>query len=534
MNHAQHQMPAAAPAGHMAEVAHPPGTADHAMATHSMEGIPTWMAIGGLALIIIFSHLLLRQRRRTPAHEKLYRRFGLLDLGLLKSLVKTSFFPILIQSLSIALLLLIVAAGLFGSQRSNIATVLTWTWWWALLIFVIVCLGKSFCAICPWEGLASLTTSLSLRSRIKKIGFELKWPRWGRNLYPALALFILLTWFELGYKVTYSASLTAIMGMLMVGMAVLSAMTFEKRAFCRYACLVGRVSGIYALFSPVELRPESKSTCRSCETVDCVKGNESHTGCPTSLFPGNLQENTYCTLCTECIRACPHDNLNLNIRPFAADLMKDKKFRWDEAIMAMVLLALTSFHGVTMTPQWSRVNDYLRAWTGLGDLVVFTVLMAVILALPLLLFLGGAALSRALANKTAPGRRQILKAFAYAIIPVALFYHLAHNGMHFFMEAQKIVPLLSDPFGYGWNLFGTAGREYAPLLSLQTIWWIQIVFIIIGHVYGVLIADRVGYSLFGESGNGMKGLIPFIITMVLYSGFSIWLISQPMEMRSGM
>ena len=508
-------------------------TMDHsAPMVHTMAGIPTWMAIGGVAFVILVSHLLFRGNLVTSS-SRFDLRFNLFRFSWIEALVKRPYLPILLQFISVLLLGLIIWAGLFGSQHHNIATVLTWTWWWALLIFVIVALGKGFCTICPWEALASISTSLSLRSRIKKIGFELKWPRWGRNLYPALALFVLLTWFELGYDATHSPSMTAIMAMMMVTMAVVGALLFEGRAFCRYVCLVGRISGIYALFSPIELRKQSADVCRSCETVDCVKGNDDGTGCPTHLFPAVLQKNTYCTLCTECIRACPHDNLSINLRPPAADLDGTKRFRWDEAVLALVLLALTSFHGMTMTSHWERINHWLRAQTGLGPLVIFTLLMALLIILPILLFWGSAALTRALAADRSVSRNQILKAFAYAVIPVALFYHLAHNGMHFFREAQMIVPLMSDPFGYGWNLFGTVGRSYAPLLSLKAVWWAQIVLILVGHVYAVIVVGRIGGALFHQSRH-LLSLAPFVVTMVLYSSLSIWLVAQPMVMRSGM
>jgi hypothetical protein len=68
--------------------------------------------------------------------------------------------------------------------------------------------------------------------------------------------------------------------------------------------------------------------------------------------------------------------------------------------------------------------------------------------------------------------------------------------MHFFLEAGSIIPLLSDPLGKGWDLFGTAHQTYGPLLRLVSIWWMQIVFIVIGHVYGVLVADRISGRIF--------------------------------------
>ena len=506
---------------------------EHAESFHVMEGVPPWMAICGIILIIFTSHYLVSARDQTPAARKPWR-YNLLQFAFLNRLVKRQWFPILLQSVSLLIFLLILTAGLFGQAKNNIGPVLTWTWWWALLIFLVLGFGKVFCAVCPWEALSSLVTSLSLKSRIKKIGYEIPWPKAARNIFPAIIFFIVLTWFELGHNVTHSPSMTATMGLAMAGMAVLSAIIFERRAFCRYACLVGRVSGLYALFSPVELRPVSKDTCAQCTSKACFRGSEAQTGCPTMLFPGNLKENTYCTLCTECIRSCPDDNIGINLRPFASDLFNKVRFQWDEATLAIVLLALTSFHGLTMTPLWGTLNSQLRVATGLGPVFSFTLLMLFMLAAPCLLFWGGAEAAQALTKDASVGAKKIFKAFAYSVVPVALFYHLAHNSMHFFLEAQNIVPLLSDPFGYGWDLFGTAHRNYGPLLSLETIWHIQILLIVVGHVYGVLIADRVARTLFRDSRNVLRSLVPLLLTMIFYSSYSVWLIAQPMEMRSGM
>jgi ferredoxin len=527
-DHAGHDMHGAASVEHQV-------AASHGMheGRHQMDGIPTWMAMGGLVLVIVFSHLLLT--RRSGASSKRWR-FDILRFRPLRALVGRSWFPMVAQGLSIALFLLVLYAGFFGSTRVNIAPVLTWTWWWILLIFFIVGFGSVFCTVCPWEGISSLLTSGSLNSRKKRIGFNIRWPRSLRNIYPALILFIILTWFELGLEITRSPYMTAVMALAFVTLAVGAALLFERRAFCRYLCLVGRIQGLYALFSPFELRARSNDVCRTCKTQDCYRGNETSVGCPTHLFPGFLKENTYCTLCTECIRACPHDNLGISARPFASDLLSATRFRWDEAIFAVVLLALTSFHGLTMTPHWTRAIDHLRLAWGVGPTPIFTLLMTVMTLLPLALFWFAAGLSRRTARDSAPSQKKIFMGFAYSLIPIALFYHLAHNGMHFFMEAQNIVPVLSDPFGWGWNLFGTAGKTYPALLSLTSIWWLQIALIIVGHLYGVVVADRSARVVFqgAPARQRLRALVPLIAMMVVYSGFSIWLIAQPMDMRTAM
>lgn len=317
-------------------------------------------------------------------------------------------------------------------------------------------------------------------------------------------------------------------------MAVLSAIYFEKRSFCRYGCLVGRISGLYALFSPVELRAVSHDVCAICTGKECYTGTETTTPCPTSLFPSKLEENTYCTLCTECVRSCPHDNLEINFRPLAKDLFQKLKFQWDEAVLAIILLSLTSFHGLTMTPQWWEMNKFLRVETGLGPNTIFTLLMFLMLVLPVILFWVGAKAEKVLSRDNNITAAEIFKAFAYSLIPIALFYHVAHNCMYFFMEAPMIIPLLSDPFGWGWDLFGTAHKYYGPLLSLKTTWYVQVVCIVIGHIYGVLLADRYAKRLFKDPKRAFISLTPLILTMILYSGFSVWLVMQPMEMRTGM
>jgi len=503
--------------------------------TMTMDGIPFWMAAGGVVLIILLTHGYMMFRKAPDIGRVPYWTLNLLSAAWLKRLVKWPAFPLLIQSVPLLLLSLVIVAGLFGSPKGNIAPVLTWTWWWILLIFFVAGFGKLFCAICPWEALSSMVTALSLKSRLKRITHDRPFPRWARNIWPAIGFFVLLTWLELGMDITHSPAMTAVLGLFMSAMAVMLAVVYEKRAFCRYSCPVGRISGLYALFSPVELRPADAEICRTCDGKECYHGSAKQTGCPTGLFPGHPTENTYCTLCSECVRACPHDNLALNLRPPATDLVRKNRFQWDESILAIVLLALTSFHGLTMTPVWVSANNLLRVETGLGPKVMFTLLMLLMVLLPIGLFWVTARVASALTPTAGVSTGVIFKAFAYSLIPVALFYHLAHNCMHFFMEAGNLLPLLSDPLGWGWDLFGTAKKTYGAMLSMKAIWWLQIICVVVGHVFGVVAADNLAKRLYDTSGLAKRVLYPLMFAMVLYSVFSVWLIAQPMDMRtSGM
>ena len=159
-------------------------------------------------------------------------------------------------------------------------------------------------------------------------------------------------------------------------MAVLSALLFDRKSFCRYGCLVGRVSGLYALFASTEVRSRSASVCTDCHTKECVKGSATAYGCPTFLYPGKLETNTYCIQCMECVQACPVDNLAVNLRPWGADLAVEGKPRADEAYLALLMLSITGFHGLTMTPNWAKMTAWLSESFSLGHLISFSLGMA--------------------------------------------------------------------------------------------------------------------------------------------------------------
>ena len=336
-----------------------------------------------------------------------------------------------------------------------------------------------------------------------------------------------LTWLELGYGVTFSPRATAVLGLLMVLLAVIPALVFERRAFCHYGCLVGRICGLYSMAAPLELRARDRVVCKDCKTRDCLEGNERGYPCPTGQSLPAMSQNTYCTLCSECVKSCPHDNVAVRLRPWGSDLFGLKRPQRDEAVLALVMLSLTSFHGLTMTPAWNAILAGLRALTGLDRLGAFTLGMASILLLPAAAYLGFVKLLRRVEAGAAP---RLGLAFAYPLIAVALFYHLAHNAGHLIHEGLKIVPVVSDPLGRGLDLFGTASFVPRPMASMNGVCWLQVALVVLGAWLALAAASR----LATVHGLGRRGRVLVSLFLVAASCANLWLLAQPMEMRSGM
>ena len=86
---------------------------------------------------------------------------------------------------------------------------------------------------------------------------------------------------------------------------------FQGASFCKYVCPIGQFNFVQSLVSPFEVKVRSTQVCQTCTTHDCVHGIKSERGCELRLFVPTKSGNLDCTLCLDCIHACPHDNIGI-------------------------------------------------------------------------------------------------------------------------------------------------------------------------------------------------------------------------------
>ncbi|MCP4444964.1 MAG: 4Fe-4S binding protein [Myxococcales bacterium] len=501
-----------------------------------MAGIPLWLFLCAVIGILLLSFVGVEWlspkvgpgfRKNLIANKRVY------------ALVRSRWFQVVPQLLMAAILVLLLYVGLVGARAANLTPVAVWTIWWAALIFFVLLFASAWCLICPWDGISNLMSRLRLAAKVDTLSMALPYPKWLANVYPAIILFIGLTWLELGFEVTTDPRATAYMGLAMIGMAVVFALLFDGKRFCAHACPVGRICGIYSTFAPVEIRGKKERVCQSCKTEDCLNGNEKGYPCPTGLSLKTITSSSMCTMCTECIKTCNKQNVAINLRPFGADLRDIKSPRIDEAWLAVSLLVLTLFHGLTMTPAWESFMPgewSLLRWVGMSlgvsRVVAFSLAMVVVCGAAIGLYWLACRATAWLGGKQVSPRLVFVN-FAYSLLPVALFYHLAHNFMHLTMEGGHIVPMLSDPMGSGADYLGTADMKLDHLVPEATSWYIQVGLILIGHVIGILVAHRFGHRLFSDRKSALRASLPLLLLMVAISVGGLTLMHLDMNMRVG-
>jgi hypothetical protein len=116
--------------------------------------------------------------------------------------------------------------------------------------------------------------------------------------------------------------------------------------------------------------------------------------------------------------------------------------------------------------------------------------------------------------------------FVLTLVPIAVAYHLSHYFSLLLTAGQFVIPLSSDPFGWGWNLFGTAGYKVnLAIVSPTVFWYSAVAIILLGHVIAVYLAHGVALRLFG--GQAFIREIPMVLLMVAYTMLSLWILAQP-------
>ena len=516
---------------------------------HLMPGIPNEAFFVGVIVILLASFTLFERR---GAKQRSYWKFELTRWSPLARAMKSRWFQPAVQLPVVVAFLAVIVIGLVGSQEPgrNLAPVLTWNIWWIGLIFMVLLFGNLWCYMCPWTAIPDWFMRRGFTPVRKIASLGRKYPRFKLWMWPAIVLFAVATWLEIVFDAANRPWLTSVLGIVMIVLSWLLLVVYERKAMCRYVCFVGRVTGQYAMMGMVELRRRDPEVCKACKTKDCFHGNERGYPCPTHEFMGAMNENEYCTLCTECVKSCPHDNIGLNLRSTGADVLSRHRSRADEAYLALLVFIVSAFHGAAMIPLWMEWESTLRgaivdaelALLGADRLgfagshgggMTFTLMMLACIVLPGLLYWLLCAAMRLVSGRRDISTRKLFIKFSYTLLPIALFYHLAHNAVHVFWEWSKVRRLISDPLGWGHDFFGTARAPLTALWSPESIWYLQVALIIIGHVYGIYVAQREAVRVYGgDRKAALRVHLVMMVGMIGMSMLSLWLLAQPMFMRT--
>lgn len=465
--------------------------------------------------------------------EKLFGIIALnwrLDLAGFKPvrwIFKSRWFPLLALIFNLAVFVIILLAGFIGGYSAgnyNFGIMIVWILWWVMLMFVLVpVFSRAWCMVCPfpifgdWLQRGALC---SVKNDKKPGGLGLKWPTQLKNMWMMNILFLVTTYCS-GFFTVRPLATFILLGMIIL-LAFFLGLIFEKRTFCLYVCPVSGFQGLYSQFAMSEIRSKDPEICRTHKVKTCVVGNEKGYGCPWMLAPFNFKKNTYCGMCLECFKTCPYDNMAFNLRPPGVDLLVDEKRGLDEAWKAFIMLGIAMVFFLSMQGPWGALKDMVRATTLKGYLAFIVLHSAFSLLVMPGIFFVFAYLSRLFsANKEIPLKKVFIN-FAYTLIPIGLGVWIAFSLGIILPNGSYILHILSDPFAWGWNLFGTANFPWTPVFT-GLLGYLQGATLVIFYLFSIAYGFRLSTQTYPDLRQAKRGWIPMLCFLTLITLTFLWL-----------
>ncbi len=479
------------------------------------------------------------------------RGFDLLRLPAVGGFLKSRYGRQSLQALCLLIAAAVIVDGLFGHQMGsmNLAGIIPWTYGRGIFVLAVLLVGNLFCMSCPFTLPRDVAKWVLRRAGIA----QRPWPRMLRNKWLPLALVALFFWAYEALSLWNSPFRTAILLLAYFLTALAVDTVFRDASFCKYVCPLGQFNFTASLLAPAEIAPRSLATCGSCGTRDCVAGHGSpkevsyQRGCELHLFLPEKSGNMDCTLCMDCVKACPHDNVGLFFQAPARDLVQLSVVdpqrsavgrysqRLDVAVLAStVIVAAFSSAAVMVAPvaSWmDRLGSHLPAVvnTTLG-LLAAAVLPAVLLAL----------LSVAMLGMRGDGHHvpRELPKWMLALLPIGFGMWAAHLSFHLVTAWNSLEPGVLQALHDLGKWLPTAGlprpdwMSEQPLFSGASLLGLQLGLLDLG----LLGALYLGWRMAGGSARGSvlarsRTLAPWLgVTLLLY-GTGVWILLQPMQMR---
>jgi hypothetical protein len=357
-------------------------------------------------------------------------------------------------------------------------------------------MGRFWCAICPFG------TTIDLVQKVAGLGRPV--PPWLKKygIWIIDAVFLLITWSDHAFGIVESPRGSGyLLGLLVVG-AVTTGVLFERRAWCRYLCFLGGLSGNYSRSSGIQLRA-TPGICATCKDQYCYRGRDGMPGCPIFETPRAMSSMANCNFCMDCVKSCDKGSLRLLLRRPTSEL-------W------FIVLV----QNVTMLGFWEPLMATLQGLFFGSRVLAFTSVFLVAMGLPFGLVLAASVLS---GDARGESVARNFARFGYAVIPLDLAGHMAHNLFHLLAEGKAI--WFNTAAALGSNMTGSTA-----LLPMSSIQVLQFAILALGIGGSIFTAYKICQHA-DDRGGALGGWLPHVAVLTLFAIVNLFLFTVPMSHR---
>lgn len=336
----------------------------------------------------------------------------------MNALLLSRWFPTALQALLLVTMVVLSYLGLQPIHRAetNPATAAIWTLWWPLLPFSVLFLGRFWCALCPAGALGDWVQRLFPATRPMA-------PTWVQKTGTRFAMVgIVATGLAfLALALESNGPLTAVLLTIISIGAVLLALRYRGRVWCRWFCPAGIMLGLYGRLSLIELRAGRAGD----------KLTVTNQSCPQFTSPVSHLQHRDCILCGVCVKA--GEAVAVQPSSWFREGWKVPSLTLVEALTVSLLFGLLAVDSLRMTPlyldymTWAIpvVDNYRLALT-LGGLALMAGILAAQMAVATL---GG----------KGAGTLRLFRELSLVLIPLVFALHLAISAQHLLAGSPGIL-----------------------------------------------------------------------------------------------
>ena len=342
------------------------------------------------------------------------------------ALLLSRWFPTALQVLFVVTMVALSYLGLQPIRRAetNPATAAIWTVWWPLLPFTVLFLGRLWCALCPAGALGDWVQRLFPTSRSMAPTWVQKTGAWFALVgIGATGLAFLALALESNGPLT-----VVLLSMISMG-AVLLALPYRGRVWCRWFCPLGIMLGLYSRLSLIEVRAGRV-------------GYKPAVGqsCPQFTSAVSHLRHRDCILCGVCVKEAEEA---VAVQPswWFRKGLRVPSLTLVEALTVSLLFGLLAVDSLRMTPlyleymTWALpVTDNYRLALTLGGLALMAMILSAQIALATL---GGGDF----------GAQRLFREQSLILIPLAFALHLALSAQHLLAGSPGVLQGMAVELG---------------------------------------------------------------------------------------
>ncbi|HEY3083860.1 MAG TPA: hypothetical protein VGK28_00225 [Candidatus Dormibacteraeota bacterium] len=377
-------------------------------------------------------------------------------------------------------LLVVIVAGFFGSSVafSNPAEYVVWIYFWVATVILSGLVGNLWYLLNPWAAIYDAV------ARLVPVRPPWKLPEW-IGVWPAAFAYFSFACLELTSGMASRPPIVAIAAVTYSVITLGGMFLFGRKAWLEHCDGFTVLFGIVGRFGPVEAERDDA-------------------GRITAVY----------------------------VRPWGAGLLKEPPVGWDRVLFVILMLSTLAFDGILATPSWQDFTIALEPlWLPMGAFGFFFVrtLGMTLLTLTFLLVFIGFMEGVMYLGQGKVSAKATVSAFALTLVPIALVYNTAHYYSYLVVQSQYLIPVLNDPLGKGWQLWPALAtfRPSFALAQASTVWYAQIVLIVVGHVIAVFLAHLRAGERFQTAQRALLSQYPMLLLMVMYTMTSLWILAQP-------